>query len=502
MNHSFHIRRTTAVLAVVVAGLIGGLVASVSVTHTVPVFVSSAHAATYEQGALTTFAPVAKRVMPAVVNISSSKVVKNQGMEGPEGLFEDPFFRRFFGGRMPQQMPRERRAESLGSGVIVSPDGYILTNNHVVEGATQVKVSFADQREFPAKVVGTDKPTDVAVLKIDQRNLPVLPLSDSSRAQVGDVVLAVGNPFGLGQTVTMGIVSATGRSLGGAIEQYEDFIQTDAAINPGNSGGALINTRGELVGINTAILAGDGGGNQGIGFAIPINLARNIMDQILKNGKVTRGFMGILPQEVTPDMASAFGNAHLKGVAVAEVEPNSPAQHAGLKVGDVITAINGNSVSDVNQFRLQIAGMAPGSRVELRVFRDGREETLPLTLAELKNQNARGANGQEEEQGLNGAQGEKGALQGVSVQSINSDLRRQLQLPESAHGVVVTEVDQSSRAADAGLQQGDVIEQVNHRPVNTVADFNAAVRAGGTNGATLLLVHRGQGALFLVVQNH
>jgi Do/DeqQ family serine protease len=427
-------------------------------------------------------------------------VVKNQGMSnGPEGLFDDPFFRRFFGGRMPQ-MPRERRAESLGSGVIVSPDGYILTNNHVVEGATQVKVSFADQREFPAKVIGTDKPTDVAVLKIDQRNLPVLPLSDSSRAQVGDVVLAVGDPFGLGQTVTMGIVSATGRSLGGAIEQYEDFIQTDAAINPGNSGGALINTRGELVGINTAILAGDGGGNQGIGFAIPINLARNVMDQILKHGKVTRGFMGILPQEVTPDMASAFGRPNLKGVAIAEVEPNSPAKTAGLKVGDVITAVNGTPVSDVNQFRLQIAGMAPGTRIDLRVFRDGHEENVPVTLTELKNQNARGDNDQEE-QGLNTGEGQKGALPGVSVQALNSDLRQQLQLPASAHGLVVTDVDQSSRAADAGLQQGDVIEQVNRRPVNTVAEFNAAVRAGNPNGSTLLLVHRGQGSMFIVVQN-
>ena len=500
MNHSFHIRRSTAVLAVIIAGLVGGLVASMTVTHTVPVFVSSAHAATYEQGALTTFAPIVKRVMPAVVNISSSKVVKNQGAgNGPEGLFDDPFFRRFFGGRMPQ-MPRERRAESLGSGVIVSPDGYILTNNHVVEGATQVKVSFADQREFPAKVIGTDKPTDVAVLKIDQRNLPVLPLSDSSRAQVGDVVLAVGDPFGLGQTVTMGIVSATGRSLGGAIEQYEDFIQTDAAINPGNSGGALINTRGELVGINTAILAGDGGGNQGIGFAIPINLARNVMDQILKNGKVTRGFMGILPQEVTPDMASAFGRPNLKGVAIAEVEPNSPAKTAGLKVGDVITAVNGTPVSDVNQFRLQIAGMAPGTRIDLRVFRDGREENVPVTLTELKNQNARGENDQEE-QGLNTGEGQKGALPGVSVQVLNSDLRQQLQLPASAHGLVVTDVDQSSRAADAGLQQGDVIEQVNRRPVNTVAEFNAAVHAGNPNGSTLLLVHRGQGSMFIVVQN-
>lgn len=498
MNHSLHIRRSTAVLAVVIAGLIGGLAVSLSVNHTAPVLFSNAHAAGYEQGVLTTFAPVVKHVMPAVVNISSSKVLKNQGDMGG-GILEDPFLRRFFGGRMPQE-PRERRAESRGSGVIVSPDGYILTNNHVVEGATHVKVSFNDQREFPAKVIGTDKPTDVAVLKIDQRNLPVLPLSDSSRAQVGDVVLAIGNPFALGQTVTMGIVSATGRG-GLGIEQYEDFIQTDAAINPGNSGGALINTRGELVGINTAILAGDGGGNQGIGFAIPINLVHNIMDQILKNGKVTRGFMGILPQEVTPDIASGFGNPNLKGVAIAEVEPNSPAQKAGLQVGDVITAINGTPITDVNQFRLQIAGMAPGTKVNLKINHNGREENTPVTLAELTNQNnPRGE--EDQDQGVNPGTGEKGALDGVSVQSVTPDLRRQLQIPASTHGVVVTEVDQSSRAADAGLQQGDLIEQVNRKPVNTVAEFNAAVRAGGTSGSTLLLVHRGQGAVFIVVQNH
>jgi len=497
MNHSFHIRRSTAVLVLIIAGLAGGLVASLSLNHSVPVFVAtSAHAAAFEQGPLTTFAPVVKHAMPAVVNISSKKVVKNQ-ISGPEGMFDDPIFRRFFGGRMPQ-MPRERRSESLGSGVIVSPDGYILTNNHVVDGATQVKVSFNDQREFPAKVVGTDQPTDIAILKIDQKNLPVLALSDSSRAQVGDVVLAIGNPFGVGQTVTMGIVSATGRSLHGAIEQFEDFIQTDAAINPGNSGGALINTHGELVGINTAILAGEGGGNQGIGFAIPINLARNIMDQILKNGKVTRGFMGILPQEVTPDIARGFGNANLKGVAIAHVEPNSPAQKAGLQVGDVITAVNGTSVSDVNQFRLQIAGMAPGTNVSLKIVRGGRDENVSLTLAEMKSQNP--AQEDQDEQSVAPEGGERGALQGVSVQSLTANLRQQLQLPATAHGVVVTEVDQSSPAADAGLQQGDMIESVNRKPVNSIAEFNAAVRAGGNSGSTLLLVHRGGGALFIVVQ--
>jgi serine protease Do len=259
-----------------------------------------------------------------------------------------------------------------------------------------------------------------------------------------------------------------------------------------------------LVGINTAILAGDGGGNQGIGFAIPINLAHNVMDQLLKNGKVTRGFMGILPQEVTPDIATGFGNPNLKGVAVAQVEPNSPAQQAGLKVGDVITGINGTSVSDVNQFRLQIAGMSPGTKADLKIVRDGREQNVDVTLAEMSKKNLRGTGDgdgdDDSDQGAMQGKGEKGALPGVSVQAVTPELKQQLQLPDSVRaGVVITDVDQSSRAADSGLQQGDVVTQVNHKPVNTVAEFNAAVKAGGANGSTLLLVQRGGGAVFLAV---
>ncbi len=495
MNHSFHLRRTTAILVLVIAALIGGLVATVSSTHKTPIQVTAAQAASAaEQAPFGTFAPMVKQVMPAVVNISSTRTVKTQ-RGAPGGMFEDPLFQRFFGGRMPQ-MPRERRSQSLGSGVIVSADGYILTNNHVVEDASQVKVSFSDKREFTAKVIGTDKDTDVAVIKIDQQNLPVLPLSDSSHTQVGDVVLAIGNPFGIGQTVTMGIVSATGRSMGGNIERFEDFIQTDASINPGNSGGALVNTRGELVGINTAILAGETGGNQGIGFAIPVNLARNVMDQIRKSGKVTRGFIGIAPQELTPDMARAFGKADLRGVAIASVEPNTPAAKSGLQVGDVITAVNNQPVSDVNAFRLQVAGMAPGSNVNLKVFRSGAYKDVALMLAELKSQTA--ANGDAGPNMPGG--GEKGAMQGVSVQALNSDLRQQLQIPEGTTGVIITDLDEDSPAAQAGLRQGDVIEQVNRKPVTTVQQFNAAVKQG-TGDTTLLLVKRGQVAKFVVIPN-
>jgi serine protease Do len=488
-----HISKSTAALLAVIAMLVGALVITISTPNRIPVFADTSRGV--ESGALTTFAPVVKRAMPAVVNISSSKVVKDQPQQG---FFDDPFFRQFFGNRMPQQQerPRSERATSLGSGVVVSPDGYILTNNHVVEGATDVKVSFADKEEYPAKVIGTDKYTDVAVLKINKTGLATLPFADSNHAEVGDVVLAIGEPFGLGQTVTMGIISAKGRA-GLGIERFEDFIQTDAAINRGNSGGALIDTRGDLVGINTAILSGETGGNQGIGFAIPANLAKNIMDQLLKSGKVTRGYMGILPQELTPDLAKSFGVSSTHGVAVANVVADSPAAKAGLKVGDVILAVNGTNVEDVNSFRLQIAGFAPKTTVRLKVDRNGQTMDIPVTLGEF---NLEAENKGDNEPNLPGG-GEKGALKGLSVQALTGDLRQQLQVPEGTQGVVVTDVDPDSAASAAGLQQGDIIVQVNRKPVNTVSEFNAAVKAGVSRESTLLLVKRGQGTQFVVVPN-
>jgi len=489
-----HIRTSTAVLSIVIAMLVGALIVTVTGTRHVPVFVDTAHAASVDQGPLTSFAPVVKRAMPAVVNISSSKVVKRQQMPG--GMLDDPFFRQFFGGRMPQQQqPRSQRETSLGSGVVVSADGYILTNNHVVDGATDVKVAFFDKHEYPAKIVGSDKFADIAVLKIDKTGLTPLPFADSGHAQVGDVVLAVGNPFGLGQTVTMGIISAMGRA-GLGIERFEDFIQTDAPINRGNSGGALIDTRGELVGINTAILAGETGGNEGIGFAIPANLAHSLMDQILKKGKVSRGYMGILPQQLTPDMARAFNIPNDKGVAIARVEPDSPAMKGGVRVGDFITAINGNPVEDVNAFRLQIAGFEPGTTVNLKIARGGQTLTVPVKLGEF-DEKADAAGERPEIQG----KGEKGALGGVSVEALNSNIREQLQLPEGTSGVIITDVDEDSAAAAAGLHSGDVIVQVNHRDVKSVADFNAAVKAGAARESTLLLVKRGPGSAFVVVPN-
>ncbi len=489
-----HIRTSTAVLLFTIAILIGALVVAMG-QHRVPVFIDTAHAAAVDQGPLVSFAPVVKRAMPAVVNISSSKVVKAQQM--PRGLFDDPMFRQFFGGRIPEmQQPKSQRETSLGSGVVVSADGYILTNNHVVDGATDVKVQFSDKHEYPAKIVGTDKYTDVAVLKIDRTGLTTLPLADSAHAQVGDVVLAMGNPFGLGQTVTMGIISAKGRA-GLGIERFEDFIQTDAAINRGNSGGALIDTHGELVGINTAILSGDGGGNEGIGFAIPANLARNVMDGILKNGKVTHGFMGILPQELTPEMAKEFNISDGHGVLIAQVSADSPASKAGLKVGDVITAINGNPVDDVNNFRLAVAGFASGTAIHLKIVREGKTLEVPVTLGEVNEANNR-VGGPEGAPG----KGEKGAMKGVSVQALTPEIRQQMQLPDDVKGgVVITDLDDDSPAAAAGLQPGEVIVQVNHRPVNTVAEFNSAVRAGASKDSTLLLVRQGAGEGFVIVPN-
>jgi len=491
-----HISKSTAALFAVIALLAGALVVTVSTPNRIPVFADTSRAA--ETGPITTFAPVVKRAMPAVVNISSSKVVKEQGEEGGQGLFNDPFFRQFFGNRMPQgqMQPRSQRATSLGSGVVVSTDGYILTNNHVVEGATDVKVSFSDKEEYPAKIVGTDKYTDVAVLKINKTGLTALPFADSSHAQVGDVVLAIGEPFGLGGTVTMGIISAKGRA-GLGIERFEDFIQTDASINRGNSGGALIDTRGDLVGINTAILSGETGGNQGIGFAIPANMARNVMDQIMKNGKITRGKLGIYPQELTPEMAKAFGIPNAHGVAIAQVEPNSPAKKAGLQVGDVITAVNGNPADDVNAFRLEVAGFAPNTTINLKVERNGQTLNVPVTLGELDLEAENKGDGG----GNLPSGGEKGALKGVSVQALTPDMRQQLQTPEGTQGVVITEVDPDSAASAAGLQQGDIIAQVNRKPVTSVSEFNSAVSGGASRESTLLLVKRGQGTQFVVVPN-
>jgi serine protease Do len=440
-----------------------------------------------------TYAPAAKAAMPAVVKISASKVVKAQAPDGMEEM--DPMLRQFFGGNMgngrglqPQQ-PRSHREGGLGSGVIVSSDGYILTNNHVVDGATDVRVTLPDRREFKAKVIGTDAKTDVAVLKIDASNLPVITVGNSSKLQVGDVVLAIGNPYGVGQTVTMGIVSATGRANLG-IEDYEDFIQTDASINPGNSGGALVNDRGELVGINTAILAPGSGGNQGIGFAVPVNLVRNVMDQITTHGQVTRSYLGVTIQEVTPALAKAVGLSTPDGAMVTDVQAGSPGQKAGIKTGDVILEINGTKIVASNELRMNVSMMEPGQNAKLKIFRDGKTMDVTATVGELPGTKVEKASNSDNS-------GSEKVLQGVSVEALTAQDAQQLGLPVSTKGVVVTDVDPSSPAAEAGLKKGDVIQQVNHQPVNNEQEFATALHH--SNGESLLLINRDGNKVFLAV---
>jgi serine protease Do len=435
----------------------------------------------------TGFAPVVKHALPAVVNISSSKVVRT-GPGPMEPFLQDPFFRRFFGDQFGPmfQGPRQEREQSLGSGVLVSSDGYILTNNHVVDGASEIKVSLSDKREFTAHVIGTDPKTDLALLKIDAKDLPALALGDSSRVQVGDVVLAIGNPFGLGGTVTMGIVSATGRGNLG-IEDYENFIQTDAAINPGNSGGALIGSDGSLIGINTAILSRSGG-NQGIGFAIPSSMAAQVMESLKKTGHVIRGWLGVGIQEVSPAIAKSFGLTETTGVLIREVTPNSPAAHAGLQRGDIILELNGQKVTDPRTLSLQVAQLAPHSTAHLRIFRQGSQQEVAVTLGEMpsgEQAQAGGGNSQE-------------ALQGLSVDELTPEIKQELQLPANTQGVVITGVDPSSQAAAAGLRRGDVVQEVNHKPIRNLREFDQVLQTLGQQPA-LLLINRGGNNFYVVV---
>jgi serine protease Do len=433
------------------------------------------------------YAPLVKQILPSVVNVSSSKVVHNR-RESAEEMPMDPFFRQFFGqdGNGRGQAPRDSREKALGSGVIVSPEGYILTNNHVIDGATDVRVTLSDKREFQAHIVGADPKTDVAILKIDAKELSPITIGDSSKVQVGDVALAIGNPFGVGQTVTKGIISATGRG-GLGIEDYEDFLQTDAPINPGNSGGALINDRGELVGINTAIISHGSGGSQGIGFAVPANLARQVMDQVLKNGHVTRAYLGIYPQDVTPAMAKAFGEKDSQGIVVGDVTPNSPASEAGIKTGDIVLEVNGKPVTDSNQLRMSISMMQPGTELKLKTLRNGTERDATVKLAEMPTESAKADSNDED--------GGNKALDGVEVTNLSAHIAQELNIPATTKGVVVTGIDPASKMADSGLQKGDVIQEVNHQPVSNVSEFQNAIRKSGTE--PLLLVNREGRTLFI-----
>jgi serine protease Do len=482
--------RTTILAAcmLIIGGIVGSSLTSwtghsvFGSSHGIPIFVSEA-AETNAASAMG-FSQVLKPVLPAIVSITSSRIVKAPQMP----FFNDPFFQQFFGGQAPRG-PQQQREMGLGSGVIISPDGYILTNNHVVEKATEIKVMLQDRRQFTGKVIGTDPKTDIAVVKIAATGLSTIRLGDSSRLQVGDYAFAIGNPFGVGETATMGIISATGRN-GLDIEDYEDFIQTDAAINPGNSGGALLDARGELIGINTAILSGGSGGNQGIGFAIPINMAKYVMDQILKHGKVVRGYIGVGIQEVTPDLAKAFSVPPETGALVGSIDANSPGAKAGLQRGDVITEIDGKKVTGPNQLRLEVGTLAPGTTVHLKVNHGGEMRDVTLTLGESP-QGKTAANA--------AGEAESSPMRGVQVEDLTNDIRQQLGLGPDVKGVVITDITDGSPATDAGLQSGDVIQQINRQPVHSVSDYDRLVRQAGKQ-SLVLLVNRGGNATFMVVQ--
>ncbi|MDR4473241.1 MAG: DegQ family serine endoprotease [Nitrospira sp.] len=433
------------------------------------------------------FTDVAKTVTPAVVNITTSgaEEVSDGGRHRgrPEDFFGSPFGPRRFG---PPMEPKERRGGGQGSGVIVSPDGYVLTNNHVIAGAKTVTVTLPDKREFKGRIVGTDPKSDVAVVKIDGSQLPTIPWGDSSRLQVGEYVLAVGNPFGLNSTVTLGIVSALGRGHMG-ITQYEDFIQTDAAINPGNSGGALVNTRGELVGINTAIFS-QTGGYQGVGFAVPTGMSKPIYESLVKTGKVVRGFLGIGIQDLNPDLAKSFGVTGSNGAVVTDVKEEGPAEKAGIKQGDVILSFQGTSIEDAVTLQRAVTRSAVGSKVTVKVMRDGQEKELVVTIAELPDnpQVAKAEAGPSDQ-----------PLAGLAVQELDRDTVQELGLKGKIAGVVVTAVDPDSDAERAGLMPGDVIREINRKPVTTVKEYDQAASHLKKGQTVLVLINRRGASLYL-----
>src|SRR5437762_3702805 len=420
-----------------------------------------------QPGVITTFAPVVEKVAPSVVTVFTTQTVSRGLTPYP---FSDDTLRRFFGGQLPRGQGKQR-LQGLGSGVIVSADGYILTANHVVSGAEEIMVGLGtDLRKYKAKKVGTDPGTDVALLKIDEKTLPAIAFSDSEKARAGDIVLAIGNPFGLRQTVTMGIISAVGRG-GMGIVDYENFIQTDAAINMGNSGGALVDVEGRLLGINTAIFSRTGG-NQGIGFAIPANLTREVMRSLREKGRVVRGYIGASVQTLTPDLAVAMKlKGQPTGALVGELEPNAPAAKAGIKTGDLIAAVNGKKINDARELRLMIGSMPPGTKAQIEVNREGQTKTFDIQLAEMPpNAADEGAETSSDET----TQPEKTTVfGGVAITNITDDIRSALNLPKDIQGAVIAEIDPDSPAAKAGLREGDVIQEVNKQPVKSAKDLVA-----------------------------
>lgn len=431
------------------------------------------------------FAVISEAVTPTVVTIFSTKTEKVQQFR-----FNDPFFDRFFN---PRQMPRERKSQGLGSGVVVNSDGTILTNNHVVEGADDLQVKLSDGRTFTAEVIGRDPKSDVAVIKIDADNLPSISLGDSDKMRVGEWVLAIGNPFSenLNHTVTQGIVSGIGRSEVG-ITAYDNFIQTDAAINPGNSGGALVNLKGELIGINTAILSRDGG-FAGVGFAIPINQAKEVMDDLISQGKVVRGWLGVTIQNVTPELKEAMGLDVENGILVSSVLANGPSEKAGLESGDVIIELDGKKVEELNSLRNKIAGKDPGDVVKLKVIRDGKNKAVKVKLGELPEDIA------EWQRTKGKSSGSSEDFFGMKVKPFNEDFAKKFGIDKEEKGVVVTSIDPNSSIFSAGIREGDLIQKIGKKSIKSLKDFKKATENISKDSPVAFYIKRESGSLFLAV---
>ncbi len=500
-------KRSGLVLVVVLCfGFIGGLIFASNLGWTpvsfssdqpksAPPSATSIPARTLAEQFSELFESAADKVSPAVVPIFSEQEVKVASPFGsPEDpfreFFGDDFFKRFFG--TPPQGDQKQTVRGLGSGVIVSSDGYILTNNHVVDGADKLTVVLSDKRKYTAKIIGADPQTDVAVIKIAAKDLPAADLGNSDDVKVGQWVIAVGNPFQLMHTVTTGIISAKGRSNVG-LADYEDFIQTDASINPGNSGGALADLDGNVIAINTAI-SSPSGGNVGIGFAIPINMAKKVMDQLIDKGKISRGYLALMPQDIDDNLAKAMNLKSTEGALVSNVTPEGPADKAGIKRGDVITEFNGAKVPNSTELRNMVAAMNPGSAVKITLLRDGREMQVTVVLGERPR--GRGGREPQEEQQPDEQTSKK---LGLSMQNLTPDIAQQLGY-QNERGVVITDVTSGSPADEAGLQQGDLIKEVNRVAVRTVQEVNRIIKSLRGGDSIALLVRRGENTFYTAVQ--
>ncbi|MEP6922964.1 MAG: Do family serine endopeptidase [Pyrinomonadaceae bacterium] len=502
MKNIFQISRVKAFLCLLLAAFLfagcrnlGGEIAPATTASLPPP--SSQAPIILGDGIRASYADVVERVAPAVVNIIVLK--REAADDNPQNpLLEDPRFRDF-----QKQLPQSGRpliVRGAGSGVIVNSNGTILTNHHVVEDASDIEIQLNDKRTFKAKLVGSDEPSDLAVLKVETSNLPFLNLGDSDKTRVGDVVLALGNPLGIGQTVTLGIISAKGRRTGiGNGNSFEDFLQTDAPINRGNSGGALVNLTGELIGINSQILSSGGsGGSIGIGFAIPSNMARSVFEQLIKNGKVKRGQLGVEIKDITSDLAASLSLKETRGAIVMNIRAGSAAEKAGIKRYDVVTALNGERVEDGNTLRNHIASTSPGSEITLTVNRNGKEQQIKAVLGELSAETAVNRREQNQEQNTPAPQGEQSGKLGLGLQPLTPELAQRLQI-QAESGLVVTEVDPTGPAADAGILVGDTILEINRQNVSSFEEFQTELQKSGDRPVLLFITRKGQ-TTFLTIE--